>query len=80
MKNTKSQTPNTKETPSNKHQTRPCRGRDRFPGLEFGSYWVFGFWCLVFLSSVSASAQNYSIDRFTIDGGVSTSTAASLPP
>jgi hypothetical protein len=74
MKNTKFQTPNTKETPSNKHQTRPGRGRDRFSGLEFGSYLVFGFWCLVFLSSVSASAQNYAIAWHTIDGGGGTST------
>ncbi len=74
MKNTKIQTPNTKETPTIKHQIRPCFERVRFPGLGFGSYLVFGFWCLVFLPTANIHAQTYSIDWFTIDGGGGTST------
>src|SRR5258708_21721798 len=35
---------------------------------------VFGSWCLLFLILPAASAQSYSIDWFTIDGGGGTST------
>ena len=68
MKNT--EIPNTKER-TQAGTPNPTAG-DVAVGLV--ELLFFDFECLVFLSSVSAAAQNYSIDWYTIDGGGGTST------
>src|SRR5258708_413311 len=77
MKNSKFQTPNSKQIPNPRYPTRLATHpeiRPRHWGLKLGASLVLGAWCLMLLVCPRASAQSYSIDWYKVAGGGGTST------
>ncbi len=73
MRNTKIQTPNFKVTPSPTPPTRQPEflPRDRNPRyLKFGTSLVFGFWCLVFVGTVTAQPAAFTYQGRLTENGV----------